>query len=341
MTFQAPHFLWLLLALLPATAGWMFLRGRAARRTEQFAARETWSVLNTSVSRTARAWRTCIMVAAMALAIVAAARPLWGTRERQVKGRGIDILFAIDVSRSMFASDMNGSTRLAAAKLELGQVLDYFPGQRVGIIPFAGDAFLQCPLTTDYGIARSVLERLSPESTAVQGTNIGAAIDAARQAYSAGALGSRVLVLVTDGENHEESLAAQIEKAAQEGVRVYCLGIGSEDGTLITTEQGTTLKDSEGKPVLSRLDSATLARIADATGGVTWVTKPGERLDVRPLIGELEKLEGGEFDEKDRKRLMREERYQIPLAIALSLFFVEGLFGDRRRAARGREGARA
>lgn len=340
MNFQTPAFLWLIALLLPLAGIWAWMRGRADRRTEAFVARETWDVLNRSVSKPSRRWRAALLVAALAFATIAAARPLWGTRERISKASGIDIVLAVDVSRSMLARDMNGKSRLEAAKVELQQVLDFFPGQRVAIVPFAGDAFLQCPLTTDYGIARTILRDIGPQSVAMQGTNLARAIDVARGAYSNAAVGSRALVLVTDGENHEARLDETVKAAAAEGMRIYCLGIGSEDGTLIQLDGKTTLKDAEGKAVLSRLDASTLAKIADETGGVAWIAKPGERLDVRPLIDELGKLERGEFGD-ERARVLREERFQIPLAIALALFLAEGMIGERRRAPRATAGGAA
>jgi Ca-activated chloride channel family protein len=329
MTFQTPALLWLIVALVPVALLWRKLHTKRRARLENFADKSTWHVLNPAVSVNARRWKSIIFFAAVAFAIIAAARPQWGTREREVRQRGIDILVAIDVSQSMLAEDIRPN-RLAQAKEKFDQLLGAFPGQRIGVLPFAGEAFLQAPLTTDYGIARRVLQNVGPDSVGTPGTDIASAVSAARTAFRESAIGTPVLIMITDGENHEEGWREEVAAAAEEGVRIYSLGIGSPEGTVIRTAGGP-LRDREGNTVVSKLDTQTLKEMAEMTNGAAWMAPPGQEIDVRPIIAQLERLEKADFSEEGRKRVIREERYQIPLALALALFFAEGLIGERRR----------
>lgn len=330
MTFEAPMWLWGLVAVAVLAALLPLLAAGERARLGRFVAPAHWALLNPYVSLMARRARGVLMVAALVLAVLAAARPSWGVREQLVRERGIDMIVALDVSSSMLASDTPGgrTSRLDVAKGRLRDLLSRFPGHRVGIVPFAGDAFLQCPLTTDYGIAFKVLESLDPSTVGAPGTNIGRAIEVAVEGFRGGGVGSRVLILVTDGEDHEGRAAEAAKQAAQAGVRIYAIGIGSEAGAPIRDAQGKLREDAQGAKILTRLDATTLRQIADATGGLAFVSPEGSLLDTRPLVEQLAGLERGDFGEE--KRVLREERYQFPLALALLLLLIEGLLGDRR-----------
>lgn len=330
MTFEQPAWLFVLLAVPVLWVAFSWARRRRDRKLAAFVHPGAWAILNPEVSRTARRWKAFLLFGAFAFAVIAAARPTWGTRERLVRETGIDIVLAVDVSRSMLATDVPPN-RLESARGQLRQILAAFPGQRVAIVPFAGDAFVQCPLTTDYAIALQVLDGLGTRTVGAQGTNIARAIEVSREAFEEGGVGSRVLVLLTDGEHHEEGLEEQIAAARTEGLRIFTLGIGSPEGAPIKDDAGRLLEAPDGTKVLSRLDVETLRRIADETGGAAYVAGAGRGLDVRPLIDQLRGFERAEFSEE--QRVVREERYQWPLAIALVLLFIEGIIGERRRAA--------
>ncbi len=349
MSFHSPTFLWLILAVIPVTGLWFVLHRRAARGTERFAERATWHVLNRSVSQAGRRWKAITVFCALLFAIVAAARPLWGTRERVLRERGVDLIVGIDVSRSMLARDVQegandadaqSASRLEAAKKQVDLLLGYLPGHRVGVMPFAGEAFLQCPLTSDYSIAARVLEEISPSTIPVAGTNLARALEVANNSFESSALGTPVLLLITDGEDHEGGVEEQLERARDLGVRIFALGIGSEEGTIVqyrTTSGLETLHDSEGKTVLSRLDVETLRSLAGKTGGQAWISRPGERLDIRPVSDALTELEQGDIGRNEKRRLVREERFQIPLAFALALLLAEGFISERKRTTRQRK----
>jgi Ca-activated chloride channel family protein len=331
VTFQHPHLLWALLALPVLGWLWWLAALRRHRRLACFIGRETWPVLNRSVSTVARRWKAVLLFGAVALAIVAGARPQWGTRERLVRERGIDIIVAMDVSRSMLAADIAPS-RLEQAKMRFRQLLATIPGQRVGILPFAGQAFLQCPLTTDYGVAMSYLANLGPDTVGVPGTNIAAAIERAREAFEQGGVSdNRILILITDGESHEGDAHEQARLAAQAGIRIFALGIGTPEGAPIVLPDGSLAEDRQGRKILTRLDAALLRDIANITGGHAYIARPGENLDIRPLAEKIRSLQASDFGPDNRRRVLVEERYQIPLAMALGLLFIEALLGDRRR----------
>ena len=337
MTYQHPEILWCVVALLPLAILWRWVRALRTQRLRNFADESTWRVLNPFVSATARRWQAILLFAALTFSIVAAARPLFGTRERMIRQKGIDILVALDVSESMLATDVKPN-RLTEAKNKLRQVLSNFPGQRLGVIPFAGDAFLQCPLTTDYGIVLDVLQNVDTRTIGTPGTSLGRAIEVARAAFLEGSVGTPVLVLITDGEDHSGQAEDQSEKAAAEGMLIYTLGIGSTVGSPIVLPDGTLKEDDQGSKVLSKLDAETLAKVARITGARSYIAKEGGSLDVKPLISELSTLQQSELAEN--RRVVREERFQFPLAGALILLFLEGLIGDRQERRIGRGTAR-
>lgn len=340
MTFQHPEMLWGLVALIPLGVLWRFFAGRRERRLEEFVGRETWPVLNRYVSAAARRWKTALFFTAIAFAVVAAARPLWGTRERLARERGIDLIVAIDVSKSMLARDVE-PTRLEHAKRSFRQLLASFSGHRIGIVPFAGEAFLQCPLTSDYGIALDFLEGLDTDVVGVQGTNLAAAIERANEAFGDGGLGQRVMLIITDGEDHEGKAIEAARQAAESDMTIFALGIGSPDGAPVFDKQGNILEDKQGHKVNSRLDIETLRQIAELTGGHSYIARPGEGIDVSPLVSELSKFEQTDGGREGRRTIVREERFQYPLAVAVVLLLTEALLGDRKRGLpRGRVPAR-
>ncbi|MCB2154097.1 VWA domain-containing protein [bacterium] len=329
MTYQHPQLLWLLVALVPLAIVWRWVRAMRQQKLSRFVDNQNsnWSVLNPFVSTTARRWQALLLFTALALSVFAAARPLFGTRERMIRQSGIDILVALDVSESMLATDVKPN-RLTEAKTKLRQVLSSFPGQRLGVIPFAGDAFLQCPLTTDYGIVLDVLQNVDTRTIGTPGTNLGRAIEVARNAFREGSVGTPVLVLITDGEDHSGHVEEQAKLAAEEGILIYTLGIGSTEGSPIVMPDGTLKEDADGSKILSKLDAETLVKVAEMTGGKAYIADGSTSLDVKPLISELRTFQQTDFAEN--RRVVREERFQYPLALALILLFLEGLIGDRR-----------
>ena len=269
----------------------------------------------------------------LVLCVLSLGRPQWGFQWKEVKRKGLDILIALDTSKSMLAQDLKPS-RIERSKLAIRDLVKYLKGDRIGLIAFSGSAFLQCPLTVDYGGFLLSLEDIDTEIIPKGGTNLSSAITEAVRSYSGAQKKYKVLVIITDGEDHKGNALSAAEEAKKEGIAVFCVGIGSREGELIPlkNEDGQTrfLKDRQGNVVKSRLDEFILQKIALATGG-SYVRATGAEFGLELLYRErLSKLEKRELEGKLAKHY--EERFQIPLALAFLLLLVELLISERKKA---------
>lgn len=319
MTFATPELLWLLLAPV-ALLGWELTHRRRSAgltrpkilRAEAGSAGLQLSVLSSPLSTSSsrpRYWLT----AGLFLAIVALARPQYGRLEEPVFDQSREILLAIDLSRSMLAPDVKPS-RLERAKLLIQSLLEKLEGERVGLVVFAGTAFLQSPLSADYEILREFLPALGPEFLPQGGTHYGALLAAALQAFSATNSADRFLIILSDGEATDEDWKPRIEELKKKNIRVIGLGVGTTGGAMIPDGTDGFVKDERGAVVLSKLESATLQELATATGG-TYRDASGW-LDLATLVKEtVEAGQKGRFVEKNNIRLA--ERFQWPLALGL------------------------
>lgn len=298
---------------------------------ERFAEKALLSSVAPSLDVKKSRVKAVVLLAACALCVAALLRPQWGFKWEQVKRRGVDIFIALDVSKSMLAEDVKPN-RLERSKLAILDMLKNLRGDRVGLIAFSGSAFIQCPLTVDYNGFLLSLNDISPNTIPKGGTSISSAIKESLSGFSGGAKKYRVLIIISDGEDHEGDAEAAAKEAAKEGVRIYCAGIGNPEGELIAvtdeTANKTFLKDRQGRVVKSRLNEATLEKIALATGGSYVRARPAEfGLDV--LYNErISKMEKRELETKNRKRYY--ERFQIPLALALILLVLEPFLSERK-----------
>ncbi len=285
-----------------------------------------------SVDGAVRWAQIALVVVALALMVIALAGPQWGFHWQEVKHRGVDIVIALDVSKSMLAQDVKPN-RLQRAKLAIQELIPLLRGDRLGLVAFAGTSFLNCPLTVDYNGFALMLEDISTETIPRGGTNLTDAIRTGVKALHASAEGSRALVLITDGESHEGDPLAAAKDAAANGVKIFCIGIGTAEGELIpvTDDEGqaTFVKDREGRTVKSRLDEETLQKIAIETGG-SYVRATATSLGLELLYRErIAKLDPQTRESTLQKRF--EQRFQWPLALALLVLWVEPLLSDRRR----------
>jgi Ca-activated chloride channel homolog len=330
MRFGSPEHFWLLLAL-PALVGffiWSYqARQRALRRfaDPQVAARLTPS---SALPQQVRKW-VLFLVAALFL-ILALVQPRFGVRMEMVERKGVDIMIALDVSESMLAQDITPN-RLDRAKHEVGKFIDLLRGDRVGIIVFAGESYVQCPLTLDYGAARMFLDAVTTDWVQLQGTAFAQAIGQATESFKSEARKNKVLVILSDGEDHEGSAVEAAQKAAKDGVRIYTVGIGSESGVPIPVSQagGSVVykKDREGNLVMTRLNAEILDRMARETGG-TYLAA-GLDLDLTRVYTEITKMEKSDFGMN--RMTVYEERYQVFLAIALAILLLEFFVSERAR----------
>ena len=285
-----------------------------------------------SVSRRKQIIKAAFVISAITFLIFSLVQPKWGYHWEDVERRGIDIVVAVDTSRSMLADDIKPN-RLEAAKREIKDLIDIIDGDRVGLVAFAGTAFLQCPLTLDYGAFSLFLDDLDTRLIPVGGTSFGEAINKSMSAFSDKLKKHKAIVLITDGEDHQGN-AMEIAKAAKEkGIIIYTVGVGKKEGAYIKIRDNKgreeLLKDREGKVVKSRLDEVLLNKIAVGTGGAyspAYGIKWGLANIYTNLIAKMEDKQLG-----GRKIRLYENRYQIPLFIALILIVLESLIGERTR----------
>ena len=257
--------------------------------------------------------------------IIGLARPQIGARLKEQEIKGAEIIIAIDVSNSMLAEDYSPN-RLERAKLAVSRLVDKLRDDRIGLVIFAGTSFVQLPVTTDYVSAKMFLTSISTESVPVQGTAIGEAINTAMRSFSAQSEKSRAVIVITDGENHEDDPVAAAKQAADLGVRVFTIGVGSPEGKPIPMD-GELLKDKDGNIVVTRLDESVLQDVARAGNGV-YVRAGNSEFGLNPIIDDIKKME----DEKYSSIVFEEydEQFMYFFAIALFFFVLEMLIGDRK-----------
>jgi Ca-activated chloride channel family protein len=260
----------LLLVPLLAVLLWFMLR-RKQKALERFGESELVRKLSQTVSRRGLLAKRLLLLASVALLVLALARPQFGTRVETVRREGQDIVVALDVSNSMLAEDI-APNRLENAKLAVTRMINRLDGDRIGLVAFAGEAFVQSPLTTDYAAATLFLGAMEPGLVPVQGTDLGAALAVSLGAFDQRDREHRVLIVITDGEDHEGAIEAAVTQAVDASIRIYSVGIGSSDGVPIPDfdERGRRRgfkRDADGRVVTTKLDEATLRRIADDTGG--------------------------------------------------------------------------
>ena len=340
MTFHSP--IWLYAALAAAAVlALAALRARAARRKAlaKFASQRLMPELTRTVSAPKIIVKNALAFCAVMLIFAALARPQWGYRWEETKTRGIDIIFAVDTSNSMLAEDVKPD-RLERAKLSVLDLVNILQGDRIGIVAFSGQAFLQCPLTLDYDAFRMSLEALDTNVIQRGGTNISAAIEEAEIAFSSTS-NRKIIVLISDGEELEDSALEAAKRAAKNGVVIYALGVGGAAGEFIPVRDesgGTTLlKDEAGNPVRSRLNEKTLTEIAKATGGF-YEPLTADGMDTIYNEG-LKKIPSQELS--SRMRQLAIERFQIPLGLAILLLSLSSLVGTRKFFARSGGGTAA
>ena len=316
----------LLLLLIPffflGLALWM---GARRRRLRKLGDEALVNELMSSWSRSKRWVRAVLYSLAFFFFVIGLSRPQIGAKLKEYKVKGAEIMVVLDVSNSMLAQDYSPN-RLERAKLAISRITDRLQGDRIGLIIFAGSSFVQLPITSDYVSAKMFLSNISTESIPIQGTAIGDAINTAVKSFSAQSENSRAIIVITDGENHEDDAVAAAAQAAEAGVKVYTIGVGSVEGQPIPMDGGL-LKDKEGNIVVTKLDEDTLKEIAQAGGGA-YVHAGNDEFGLTPIVNDIKKMQEEEyssvvFEEYD-------EQFMYFLGIALALFVLEMLIGERR-----------
>ena len=329
MSFGASQWFWAL-AVLPLLVG-LYIRAerRSALQLREFVSPRLLPQLAGNVDRARRAIRFGLVLLSLALAITALAKPRWGYIYQDVKRRGLDLLFAIDTSRSMLSNDV-APNRLERVKLAAQDLITELQGDRAGLIAFAGRAFLQAPLTIDYDAAVESINDLDTKTIPEGGTNISEAIALGVQTFGKSAMGNRALIIFTDGEELSGDAVKEAKKAEEAGVKIFTVGVGTIQGSLIPlAQEGGFVKDAKGQVHKSKLDEGRLREIAQATGGMYLHLESGPQT-MRQLYEEgLSKLKAAEIDARLSRRPI--ERYEWPLGAAIALLIVSLFLNDRKK----------
>jgi len=335
MQFVRPDYLYLL-TLVPLAA--VVALWAARRRRADMARLGTPALIDAlsgSVSHTRRRWKTGLWFVALLALVVALARPLWGTEVRVIAQRGVQVMAVLDVSTSMNAEDVKPN-RLERAKLVIEELMVRLGGHEIGLVLFSGAAFVQFPLTSDMNTTRSFLRAAGPASISRPGTALDEAIRVAVQGFPENSASQRVILLLTDGEGHQQGdVLAAARAAADAGVIIHAIGFGSSEGEPIPIrdEDGNLIgykKDAQGETVLSRLDETTLRAITEQTGGMFLsFGAAGDEIDA--VADAISALQHGEAEDQFETRGV--ERYGWFAALALMALVAEHLVGERKSRA--------
>lgn len=268
-----------------------------------------------------------LLLLILSLIIVALARPQFGSKLEEIKREGIEIVLALDVSNSMRAEDIKPS-RLERAKQAIVSLIEKLDNDRIGLIVFAGDAYTQIPLTTDYVSARMFLSNTSTDIVSKQGTAIGSAIELGMKSFSPNTEASKVIVIISDGENHEGNAIQAAQQAAEKGIKIFTIGMGFKDGAPIPNlREGGFVKDRQGKVVMSKMNPEMLTQIA-ATGGGDYFTASTSNVGLTRLYNQLNKMQKAKLETKVYSEY--DDQYQYFIGLALLLMLIEFLISERK-----------
>jgi len=332
MSFGAPIWFWALLAIPVLAVLFARAEQRGVTKLREFVSPRLLPQLAATVNRSRRVLRFALVMLGLTLAVVSLARPQWGYIYEDVKRKGLDLLFAVDTSRSMLSNDVQPN-RLERVKLAAQDLVNQLQGDRVGLIAFAGRAFLQAPLTIDYEAAVESINDLDTKTIPEGGTNISEAINLAVNTFGKSAAGNRALIIFTDGEELNGDAAKTAKSAADAGVRIFTVGVGTPQGSLIpiNSDDGGTafVKDSAGQVVKSKLDEKRLREVAQATGGFYLHLDDGPRTMSQLYSQGLANMKAADIDARLGRRPI--ERYEWPLGAAMLALTMSILIGERKR----------
>ena len=325
LMFARYEYLYLLLLVPLFLVGYGLMRYFRARKVKAFGDPALVEALMPSWSRSKGWVKVVLFSLAFAFFAVGLARPRTGAKLAEKNTKGAEIIVALDVSNSMLAQDYSPN-RLERAKLSIARLTERLQDDRIGLVIFAGTSFVQLPVTTDYVSAKMFLGNIDTGSIPVQGTAIGDAIRLSIKSFSAQSEKSRVIVVISDGENHEDDAVGAAKQAAELGIKVYTIGVGSAEGQPIPMD-GELLKDKEGNIVVTKLNEQMLRDIARAGGGA-YIHAGGEEFGLNPIIQDIRRMEDEEFGSVVFEEY--DEQYMYFFGIALLLFVIEMILGERK-----------
>jgi Ca-activated chloride channel family protein len=317
--FANPEYLYLLL-LLPAMIA-LFVINEIRRRNSIKKLGESVLIgrLMPEISKIRPVLKFILLLLGISAIIVLLARPQFGSRLEEVKKQGVEVIIALDVSNSMLAEDIQPN-RLTRAKQAISKLVDNLENDKIGLIVFAGDAYTQIPITTDYISAKMFLSTINPDMVPKQGTAIGAAINLASRSFSPGEGKSKAIIIITDGENHEDDPVSEAEAASKNGIVIHTIGIGTTEGVPVPLNIGGKtdyLKDTDGSTVITKLDEEILKKIAISTGG-NYIRASNSNIGLDEIFSDIKKMKKEELESK----MYTEYNDQFQIFAAITLFFI-------------------
>jgi Ca-activated chloride channel homolog len=327
--FANPEYLYLLL-LLPVMIG-LFIINEFRRRNSLKKLGETSLIgkLIPEISRIRPVIKFLFQILAVSAAVIILARPQFGSRIEEVRKQGVEVIIALDVSNSMLAEDIQPN-RLTRAKQAISKLVDNLGNDKIGLIVFAGDAYTQIPITTDYVSAKMFLSTINPEMVPKQGTAIGAAIDLASRSFTPGEGKSKAMIIITDGENHEDDPVSAAEKASKAGIVIHTIGIGSSEGVPVPVGTGAKrdyLKDAHGSTVITKLNEEILKKIAVSAGG-NYIRASNSNIGLDEIFNDIIKMKKEELESKMYTEY--NDQFQIFSVIALFFLILEIIIMERK-----------
>jgi len=325
--FEHPGYLYLLFLLPAFFALFLYAVYIKKRNLKRFGDREIIHILMPDASLSKQYLKFGLLFAALALFILVIAGPQFGSKIETVKRQGIEVIICLDVSNSMLSTDVSPS-RLGRSKQILSKLIDNFNNDKIGLIVFAGDAYIQLPITSDYVSAKMFLSSINPSMVPVQGTAIGAAINLAIRSFTPNEKTEKTIILITDGENHEDDAVGATKAAAAKNIHVSVLGVGSlQGGPIPVPESSGYQRDREGGMVITRLNEQMCQEIAVAGNGL-YARTDNTNNSLNALQKELNKL--GKSEVESKVYTSYDEKYQIPAWILIFVLVVEFFVLDRR-----------
>ena len=327
MRFAQNYYAWGLVAAIALLLFFILAQKEKRRIIDSFVDSGLLSYLAAMVNNKRSILKNSLLVAVVLLSVFSLMRPQWGFKWQEVKRKGLDILVALDTSKSMLAADVKPN-RLKRSKLAIKDLVKKLSGDRIGLIAFSGTAYLQCPLTVDYEGFMLALENVDIDTISRGGTSISSAIEETLKVFENGDKKYKVLIIITDGEDHDGDIAALTKKANKLGIKIFTVGIGTKEGELIQVN-GSFLKDKQGNVIKTRLNEKVLREIALATAGM-YVHSTTAEFGLETIYKErLSKME--KQDIKTQMKKHYHERFQIFTAIALILLILEPFISDKKK----------
>ena len=326
--FAHPELLYLLIVIPLLIVFYVVLIRRKKNAIAEFGNPELLGPLMPLLSFKRGTWKFVMLMLALLFVIVGVAGPQFGSKLQQVKKKGVELMIALDVSNSMMAQDIKPS-RLEKAKMAISRMVEKLSNDKIGLIVFAGDAYVQLPITTDYSSAKLFLSNISTDIVPVQGTAIGSAIDLAARSFTPETETSKAIIVITDGENHQDDAVAAAKQAHEKGIVIHTIGMGLEQGAPIPEKgkPGQFMQDAQGNVVISKLDEQTLQDIAKAGEGL-YIRASNTEVGLNRLLDEVNRMEKSLLEERVYSDYA--EKYQYFLLVGLFFIFVEFMILGRK-----------